>query len=138
MSRQEALTHATHTSDIQRRPWAEASKSEQRYHDEEWGVPLWDDRRLFELLCLEGAQAGLSWRTVLDKRAHYRRVYHDFSIDAVAAMTDAELLALLDDPGIIRHRLKVFGFRRNARAVQRVIAQHGSLADRRVVLFRSR
>ena len=107
--------------------WAEASECERRYHDEEWGVPLYDDQRLFELLCLEGAQAGLSWRTVLEKRAHYQQVYHGFSIDVVAAMTDEQLTALLGDAGIIRNRLKVFGFRKNAQAAQKVIRQHGSL-----------
>lgn len=116
-------------SDIVRCKWAEVSDSERRYHDEEWGVPLRDDQRLFELLCLEGAQAGLSWRTVLEKRAHYRQVYHQFDIAAVAAMTDDELEALLEDKGIIRNRLKVFGFRKNAQAAQKMIQQHGSLAQ---------
>lgn len=116
-------------ADRTRCAWAEVSPSERQYHDEEWGVPLRDDRRLFELLCLEGAQAGLSWRTVLEKRAHYQQVYHQFDIAAVAAMTDDELEALLEDKGIIRNRLKVFGFRKNAQAAQKTIQQHGSLAQ---------
>jgi DNA-3-methyladenine glycosylase I len=97
------------------------------YHDTEWGVPLHDDRGLFEFLCLEGAQAGLSWRTVLTKRAHYRRLFHDFDIARVAAMSDRELEKVLLDPGIIRNRLKVYSARDNARAAQEAISEFGSL-----------
>jgi len=97
------------------------------YHDHEWGTPLHDDRALFEFLCLEGAQAGLSWRTVLAKRERYREVFHGFAIDRVAAMSDAELDSLMFDPGIIRNRLKISSVRDNARASQAVIAEHGSL-----------
>jgi DNA-3-methyladenine glycosylase I len=99
----------------------------QAYHDHEWGTPLHDDRRLFEFLVLEGAQAGLSWRTVLNKRGRYREVFHQFDIDAVARMTDPQLERLLLDPGIIRNRLKVFSARDNARAVLRIAAEFGSL-----------
>lgn len=97
------------------------------YHDTEWGVPLREDRGLFEFLCLEGAQAGLSWRTVLAKRDHYRKVFHDFEIARVAAMTDRELEQLLLDPGIIRNRLKVFSTRDNAVTALDVISESGSL-----------
>ena len=97
------------------------------YHDTEWGVPVHDDRGLFEFLCLEGAQAGLSWRTVLAKREHYRKVFHDFEIARVAAMTDRELEQLLLDPGIIRNRLKVFSTRDNAITALGVINEVGSL-----------
>ncbi|TAL92280.1 MAG: DNA-3-methyladenine glycosylase I [Rhodanobacter sp.] len=97
------------------------------YHDTEWGVPLRDDRGLFEFLCLEGVQAGLSWRTVLAKRAHYRKVFHDFEIARVAAMADRELDELLLDPGIIRNRLKVSSSRDNAIAALGVIEEFGSL-----------
>jgi len=97
------------------------------YHDTEWGVPLHDDRALFEFLCLEGAQAGLSWRTVLAKREHYRKVFHDFEIARVAAMTDRELEKLLLDPGIIRNRLKVTSARSNAIVALGVIDEFGSL-----------
>lgn len=97
------------------------------YHDTEWGVPLHDDRGLFEFLCLEGAQAGLSWRTVLAKREHYRKVFHDFDIARVARMSDRALEKLLLDPGIIRNRLKVFSTRDNAIAALRVIEEFGSL-----------
>jgi len=86
------------------------------YHDTEWGVPSRDARYLFESICLEGAQAGLSWWTVLQKRARYRQVFHEFDPVAAAAMTDEELEELIMDPGIIRHRAKIFSVRQNARA----------------------
>jgi DNA-3-methyladenine glycosylase I len=97
------------------------------YHDTEWGVPLHDDRALFEFLCLEGAQAGLSWRTVLAKRENYRKAFHRFEIARVAAMKDRELEQLLLDPGIIRNRLKVSAARDNAIATLGVIEEFGSL-----------
>ena len=97
------------------------------YHDREWGVPLHDDRALFELLCLEGAQAGLSWRTVLDKRAHYREAFHDFDIGRCARLTDRRIEILLADPGLIRNRLKIGSVRDNARAALAVIGEAGSL-----------
>ncbi len=99
----------------------------QNYHDQEWGVPLHGDRAWFEFLCLEGAQAGLSWRTVLDKRARYREVFHGFDIEQVAAMDDAALEGCLTDPGIIRNRRKTFAIRDNARAALRLIDEHGRL-----------
>ena len=86
------------------------------YHDQEWGVPLRDAHGLFELLLLEGFQAGLSWITVLRKREHYRKVMFGFDVQRLAAMTDAEIETLMLDPGIIRNRLKITGARRNARA----------------------
>lgn len=98
-----------------------------RYHDEEWGVPLHDERGLFEFIILEGAQAGLSWRTVLNKRENYRRAFHGFDIARVAAMHDDELEALLQDPGLIRNRLKIHSTRGNARAALELIAECGSL-----------
>jgi DNA-3-methyladenine glycosylase I len=97
------------------------------YHDREWGVPLHDDQRLFEFLILEGAQAGLSWRTVLNKREAYRRAFHDFDIARVARMTDAALEKLLLNPELIRNRLKIYSSRANAQAALRVIAEFGSL-----------
>ena len=100
---------------------------ERAYHDTEWGIPLHDDRRLFEMLTLEGAQAGLSWRQVLARREHYRRAFHDFDISRVAAMQDEALGAVLADPGVIRNRLKIASVRDNARAVQSVIDEAGSL-----------
>jgi DNA-3-methyladenine glycosylase I len=97
------------------------------YHDREWGVPHHDDSALFELLTLEGAQAGLSWRTILARRDEYRRAYHGFDIARVAGMRDAELEKLLAASGIIRNRLKVFSVRDNARVALAAIAEHSSL-----------
>jgi DNA-3-methyladenine glycosylase I len=113
---------------VKRCHWAEnADALMQGYHDTEWGVPHHDDRALFELLTLEGAQAGLSWRTVLVRRDAYRAAYHDFDIERVAAMMDAELEALLAESPLIRNRLKIFSVRDNARAALAAAAEHGSL-----------
>ena len=118
----------TKTAEPSRCHWAANGDPLMRdYHDTEWGVPLHDDRALFEFLCLEGAQAGLSWRTVLAKRDNYRKAFHRFEISRVAAMTDRELEKLLLDPGIIRNRLKVSAARDNAIAALDVIAEFGSL-----------
>lgn len=86
----------------------------EEYHDTEWGVPVHDDRRLFEMLILEGAQAGLTWKTILKKRDGYRRAFKGFDPCAVASLTDPELESLLLDPSIVRNRLKVYAARRNA------------------------
>jgi DNA-3-methyladenine glycosylase I len=105
--------------------WATANDpAMQAYHDTEWGVPEHDDTKLFEMLTLEGAQAGLSWRTVLMRRDAYREAYHGFDIPRVAAMTDAELEALIAGSGLIRNRLKIYSVRENAKAV---LAVPGSL-----------
>jgi DNA-3-methyladenine glycosylase I len=109
--------------------WAESSDLMKAYHDKEWGVPLRDDRALFEFLYLEGAQAGLSWSTILEKREGYRALFHNFEIDRVAAMTDEELEQILLDKRIVRNRLKVFGVRKNAQAAQNVISEYGSLTE---------
>ena len=97
------------------------------YHDHEWGRPVHDDRQLFEMLCLEGMSVGLSWRTVLEKRPEYRRVFHGFDIDACAAMPDAELEEALTNPGIIRARAKVWAIRSNAQVTQAIRQEFGSL-----------
>ncbi|MEO6076808.1 MAG: DNA-3-methyladenine glycosylase I [Dokdonella sp.] len=107
--------------------WALGSDVERFYHDTEWGVPLHDDRRLFEFVCLEGAQAGLSWRTVLNKRERYRAVFDDFDIATCSRMTDNRIAALLLDPGIIRNRLKITSVRDNAVATLAAIDRFGSL-----------
>lgn len=108
--------------------WASGDDAAMRaYHDSEWGVPLHDDTRLFEFLVLEGAQAGLSWSTVLNKRDAYRRAFHGFDIARVARMSDAALEKLLLDPSIIRNRMKVYSARNNARATLKVIEEFGSL-----------
>ncbi|WP_288022776.1 DNA-3-methyladenine glycosylase I [Thauera sp.] len=97
------------------------------YHDAEWGVPSHDDRHLFEMLVLEGAQAGLSWITILRKREHYRRVFADFDAERVARYTDDDVMRLLADPGIVRNRLKVASAVANARAVLDARERFGSL-----------
>jgi DNA-3-methyladenine glycosylase I len=96
------------------------------YHDEEWGVPQHDDLRLFEKLVLEGAQAGLSWITILRKREAYREAFLGFEPVKVAALTDADLARILTDPGIVRNRLKVFSARENARAFLAVQREFGT------------
>jgi DNA-3-methyladenine glycosylase I len=106
--------------------WCGADPLYLAYHDEEWGVPQHDDRRLFEKLVLEGAQAGLSWITVLRKREAYRKAFKGFDPVKVAAMTDVELEAILQDPGIVRNRLKVFSARKNALAFLEVQREFGS------------
>jgi DNA-3-methyladenine glycosylase I len=98
------------------------------YHDEEWGVPSHDDVHLFEMLTLEGAQAGLSWATILAKRDNYRRAFDGFDLDAVAAYDDAAVGARLEDPGIVRNRLKVRSTVTNARAIQALRREYGSFA----------
>lgn len=96
------------------------------YHDTEWGVPLHDDRGLFEFLVLEGAQAGLSWDTVLAKRENYGRAFDGFDPEKVAAYDEAKVADLLADPGIIRNRLKIASAVRNARCFLETQAEHGS------------
>ena len=99
------------------------------YHDNEWGVALRSDQPLFEMLCLEGAQAGLSWSTVLHKRATYREAFDDFDAEKIARYTAAKRRRLLQDPGIIRNRLKVDAFIANARAYLELRASEGSFSD---------
>ena len=99
------------------------------YHDTEWGIPVRDDRLLFEMLTLEGAQAGLSWEVVLRKRAGYRRAFHDFDIARVAEMSDEDLVLLREDAGIVRNRLKIASVRSNAQAILDVQRAEHSFAD---------
>ncbi len=97
--------------------WCGDDELYQNYHDFEWGVPVHDDRLLFEFLCLEGAQAGLSWITILRKRDNYRHLFDNFDATKIARYQDKKIAALLQDPGIVRNRLKVNGFVKNARAL---------------------
>jgi len=99
------------------------------YHDEEWGVPVHDDRTLFEFLILEGAQAGLSWITILRKREHYRKVFYDFDPARVARIRKPRIEKLLEDPGIVRNRLKVESTVRNAKLFLDVQAEFGSFDE---------
>lgn len=109
--------------------WCGTDPLYMQYHDEEWGVPVWDDQTLFEFLILEGAQAGLSWITVLKKREAYRKLFDHFNANKVARYTDNKLEKLLLNPAIIRNRLKVFGARKNAIAFLEVQAEKGSFAN---------
>ena len=97
-----------------------------RYHDEDWGVPVHDDRKLFEMLILEGAQAGLSWDTILNKRDSYRRAFHEFDPAIIAKYDEEDIARLLGDPGIVRNRLKVRSAIQNARAFLAVQEEYGS------------
>lgn len=112
----------------QRCPWSLASDAERAYHDAEWGVPVHDDTRLFEFLILEGAQAGLSWSTILNKREGYRRAFADFDPAKVARFTPERVEKLLADPAIVRNRLKVESSVSNARAFLEVQAEHGGFS----------
>ena len=107
-------------------PWAGSDPLYLRYHDEEWGVPSHDDRHLFEMLILEGAQAGLSWITILRKRAAYRKAFDRFDPRRIAKYDANKLHALLADPGIVRNRLKIHGTVTNARAFLAVQEEFGS------------
>ena len=109
--------------------WATSDPLMRRYHDAEWGVPVRNDRKIFELLVLEGAQAGLSWLTVLRKRAHYRLAFEQFDAVKVAAYGEVDIKRLLADSGIVRNRLKIESAIRNARGVLAIQAEHGSLAS---------
>ena len=112
---------------VTRCEWAGDDPLMQKYHDEDWGVPIHDDRALFELLILEGAQAGLSWRTVLHRREGYRAAFHNFDIATVAAYDDSDRERLRADAGIIRNRAKIDAAIKNANATLTVQAEHGSL-----------
>jgi len=97
-----------------------------RYHDEEWGVPVHEDRVLFETLCLEGQQAGLSWITVLKKRDNYRKAFYNFNIKKVSLMSDDDIFALLLNDGLIKNKLKLFSIRNNAISFQNIQKNFGS------------
>ena len=109
--------------------WADHSDIEREWHDNEWGRIVRDDRRLFELLALKGAQAGLAWRTVLGKRDAYRQLFHQFDVERIASMDDDELASVAVNRGIIRHRLKVTSVRANARIVLGMAQRGESLAE---------
>jgi DNA-3-methyladenine glycosylase I len=108
--------------------WCGATPEYIAYHDSEWGFPVADDRRLFEKLCLEGFQSGLSWRTILAKRENFRTAFDNFEIDRIARYTDADVARLLADAGIVRHRGKIQAVINNARRAQELVAREGSLA----------
>ncbi len=99
------------------------------YHDKEWGIPVYDDRHLFEMLILEGAQAGLSWETILKRRDEYRKAFYHFDPEKVAKMTDDDLNTLLQNPGIIRNRLKIYAARQNALVFLAIQKEFGSFSS---------
>ncbi len=107
--------------------WANGDQQLLDYHDQEWGVPLHEDRALFELLTLEGAQAGLSWITILRRRDAYRRAFHNFDLDRVANFSQADVERLLGDASLIRNRRKIESVVQNARQIPAVAQEFGSL-----------
>lgn len=109
--------------------WCAAAPEFIDYHDKEWGVPVRDDIRLFEKLCLEGLQSGLSWRTILAKRENFRAAFHGFDFHRIAGFTERDVERLLADPGIVRHRGKIEAVINNARCARELIKTHGSLAE---------
>lgn len=117
------------TSEPGRCSWATGDPLNLEYHDREWGVPIRDDRSLFELLSLEGAQAGLSWTTILRKRDGYRRAFGGFDARRIAEYDERDVERLLNDPGIVRNRAKVASVIRNARACLRLTDDIGSFSD---------
>lgn len=108
--------------------WCLATPGYLHYHDTEWGFPVADDRRLFEKLCLEGFQSGLSWRTILEKRENFRAAFDGFDFTRVAAYTEEDVERLLQNAGIIRHRGKINATLNNARRAQELVEQEGSIA----------
>ena len=121
-------THTSAPNDKTRCPWSGSDPLYRRYHDEQWGVPVSDERELFEMLVLEGAQAGLSWLTILRKREGYRRAFDGFDPEKVARYDARRLGLLLADPGIVRNRLKVASAVRNARGVLELRGAPGGFA----------
>jgi len=108
--------------------WCDAAPDFLYYHDTEWGFPVNDDHRLFEKLCLEGFQSGLSWRTILAKRENFRSAFHDFNFDKISRFGQRDVNRLLKDEGIVRHRGKIEAVINNAKRAKELIKQEGSLA----------
>jgi DNA-3-methyladenine glycosylase I len=108
--------------------WCDAAPDFLAYHDTEWGFPVSDDHRLFEKLCLEGFQSGLSWRTILAKRENFRAAFHNFDFDRIARFTQRDVTRLLKDVGIVRHRGKIEAVINNAQRAQKLVKQESSLA----------
>lgn len=108
--------------------WCSATEDYIHYHDTEWGFPVDDDQRLFEKICLEGFQSGLSWRTILAKRENFRKAFKGFDFNKVARFTEKDVERLLQDAGIIRHRGKIEATINNAKRAKEMVKEHGSLA----------
>lgn len=114
---------------LKRCEWCAGDPLYEKYHDKEWGVPIVNDRRLFEMLILEGTQAGLSWITILKKRNHYRKVFDKFNPEIIARYSKRKVSTLLNDQGIVRNRLKIEGTIKNARAYLELQEQEGKFSD---------
>ena len=114
---------------IKRCTWCGRDPQYMAYHDKDWGVPVYDDRLLFEMLVLEGAQAGLSWLTILKKRANYRKAFHDFDAARIALYNQKEIDRLMQDAGIVRNRLKIESAIKNARVFLQIREEFSSFAD---------
>lgn len=117
---------------MKRCQWADLEQTPEslkRYHDEEWGRPEYDEQKLFELMCLESYQAGLNWQTVLNKRAAFLKAFHNYQIEAVAAMTEQDLNLLMQNQDLIRHRLKLAATINNAQQIEKLHIQGKSLTD---------
>ena len=123
-----AITSETQVHDKFRCPWCMGFKEYMHYHDEEWGVPVFDDQKQFEFLVLESAQAGLSWSTILKKREGYRQAFADFDYRIVADMPEGYVQELLENAGIIRHELKIRAAINNARSFMEIQSSSGSFA----------
>jgi DNA-3-methyladenine glycosylase I len=109
-------------------PWCGSAPEFLDYHDSEWGYPVTDDHRLFEKLCLEGFQSGLSWRTILAKRDNFRAAFHDFDFNRIALFSERDVNRLLQNSGIVRHRGKIEAVINNAKRAQELVRNEGSLA----------
>ena len=114
---------------MKRCSWCGGDEFYIKYHDEEWGVPVRDDRKLFEFLILEGAQAGLSWITILKKREAYRETFYDWDFERVARYTEKDIERLMGDAGIVRNRLKIMSAVRNAKVFVEIRDEFGSFSD---------
>lgn len=123
------MTKLTKGSDgLTRCAWCAATPDYVDYHDTEWGFPVDDDQRLFEKICLEGFQSGLSWRTILDKRQNFRRAFKQFNFNKIARFTERDIEQLLKDDGIVRHRGKIEATVNNAKCAVKMVESEGSLA----------
>jgi DNA-3-methyladenine glycosylase I len=111
---------------MKRCEWANSNPLEMEYHDKEWGIPVHDDRLLFEMLTLESAQSGLSWATILKKRQSYLAAFDNFDIQKVAKYTDTKIAVLLQDAGIVRHKQKIIATIENAKQILNIQGEHGS------------
>ncbi|MCR8844324.1 DNA-3-methyladenine glycosylase I [Paenibacillus sp. SC116] len=114
---------------LKRCAWVSQEPLYMEYHDKEWGVPVYDDRILFEMLCLEGAQAGLSWWTILQKRDNYRKAFDHFDAEKIVQYTDEKLQSLLEDTGIVRNKLKIKSVVTNAEAFLKIQKEFGSFSN---------